>query len=255
MNKLKLIAMALIVLALTSSGYAVIAFEDNFSGPPGGGPENLDPYWTWTGPMFPDSHFTDTGDHFQLGSDAASSMEMISHVTGPGDYTAELQIDNFNMAGTTDNQWQFLDFETVDEVTTGVGGGLIQMLTIADTEMFLLSLVPLNQAPVWSVDIGMPTSLDLRVTWADDLTPGATGTFSAEYNLNDAGWLSMGSFVNACEAQLERTESIFVFPAAANAGNGQLYTSMDLDNYSIVPEPATMMLLGLGAVCIRRRRR
>jgi len=237
--------MLLIVLTLTSVGYGVIVpFHDDFDGP------MLDPYWTSPGPSLPNP---DPIFPWPLpGYLRLYSGESISHVDGVGDFTAELQIDNLNMAGATVSQWQFLDFEP--DNPAALGGGLIFMGTDGVNDNLSLQLHKLNAGPqgaIANITLSTINSLDLRVTWVDDPAPGVTGTFTAWYNQNNTGWLSMGSFVNAVEAQLERTETIFVFAAAPNA-DGQLNAYMDLDSYDIVPEPATMMLLGLGALYIRK---
>ena len=220
-NVRNLISLAVLMLTLNSVSRAVVPFEDNFDGPP------LAPSW---GTLGGNGGFAVPG-HFRLFSDTAQQISGLTRFVGPGNYTAELHMDNMSCVGTCDNQWQFLD----TPAEGGIYGGLIQWLSVADSDALNLTLLKNNTIPIKSINIGnsSTTSLDLRLKWEDDPAPGATGTFTAWYNRNEAGWQLLGSFVAAKDATANRGFVIFGFPFAPNSDESGPSIQFDLDKYSI----------------------
>jgi len=233
----KQIVALIMMLALTTVIHAAVyEFHDDFDN----GPDHPDE-WVIEGeslsPPYP------TG-RYPIDASEMGWAGLSRSIGGEGDYICEVQLLNFAMIGQTSYYWFFMDNDAV-------GGGAIQMIS-PDTDSFVLQLSSFGTgvATIFSLDIGTTLSLGLRVTWEDDSAPGATGTYSAWYNQNDTGWVSMGSFLNSVDATPEREHCLY-------AGDGNAYNPcyMEIDSYHIVPEPASMILLALGSVCILKKRR
>jgi len=229
----------IVVLTLTTVNYAAVyEFHDDFDNGP-------DPdEWVMEG----ESHPPYPPGRYPL--DATSSGIGLSSLTrsigGTGDYTCEVQLLNFDTIGWSNKQylWLFDDAHFI-------GGGRIQMHSPDNMDGLVLDLM--MHGPDFGIvfhrDIGATSSLGLRVSWEDDPAPGATGTYSAWYNQNNTGWMSMGSFINGVDATPGRTHTFY----SGDSGSAKGY--MEIDSYDIVPEPASMTLMALGSVCILKRRK
>jgi hypothetical protein len=251
----------MLCLMLTGSASAVVVYSTDFDGNPGDDPL-ADGYFAWTTGTTGD--YTGTG-HYSLHSAVNTDYDGLGYNIYAGDFTSEIHLDNYSAStGPTDDvNWEYTEFiwNTYDDngyislqITNWGGDMYFKALEWSNTNGWVNYVQPIVTD---SVSIG---SLDLRETWTDDPTPGKTGTWVFEYNLNDTGWTlwhTITSDLYEDEASALRWGQFYV---AGYQNWGAPYDvvseiSVDVDYYSVVPEPVTSVLLGLGGLVLLRRRR
>ncbi len=245
---------------MAGSALAVIPYTDNFDAAPGTDVTDSG-YWAWsTGGDY-------SGDgYFHLQSADGLTYPGLGFNVLPGDFTAEIQLENYSASlGPTD---MVADFEFTEFIwnTYDDNGYVSLQITNWWGDMYFKAL-QWDNALGWInfvqpvvTDSTTINSLDLRKTWTDDPAAGMTGQWDFEYNLNDEGWTAWHTITSdqyTDEASAARWGQFYAI--GHQDYNPTWYAalseiSVDVDSYTITPEPATLVLLGLGGLLLRRRR-
>jgi hypothetical protein len=127
----------------------------------------------------------------------------------------------------------------------------------------------MNQPEVWNLTSNLATageSYILTIDAKDDWTNDGNATLRMTLYYDDGGRVDIGSVDLSLPADYTFHEysNAFVAPAAADGmalgialqvvTDTELASYVHFDNVRLVPEPATMLVLGLGGLLIRRRK-
>ena len=253
MKRVSFIAVV-VVLCFGMTAQGVTVFSDDF----GDSAATPAPAPPWTGGPNGVGPYTGTG-HLQLDTRGlGSELIQVQRSHGPaGNFVAQVEIDNFQYYGDVNGQGVHLSQFQMFDMTSGGPTGAIFGIQVADNTPTggQLQFLPFdNGAIVWTgfvpiaFDLTTTTDIDFRVTYAETMG-GMSSSWLAESRLNNGSWVTHLN-LDVGVRPLDGTAFSKVWMANAPAE-----ASMDLDNYNIVPEPATVMLLGLGGLALIRRRR
>jgi len=197
-------------------------FEDNFSSP------LLDSNWSEMG----DSGVF-VGGYYRLNKTNKQwppTVDGLNMTIGPGDFSSILEWEGISASGgTVECGYRYWD--------ASWGWGLLISCTTTDGNDFALGAgewtgLAYNQRG--TVNLGEISSLDLRVTWADDATKGKGGTWTVEYDDDDddsTGWETLciiDSSTYIRDAALDRHVEFWVNPHKAG-----VTANVDVDRYLI----------------------
>ena len=233
MNKLLIFTLCLMLAGSASA--LVTTFIDDFGGPAG----TLDPGWTDNGP----SPTTYNGAGVASYNSVIDDQWSISHDIGTGDWQATLSMNNFLTAG-------FSQFYLHLNDPTGSTGQQIGFKTWANV-IYVENIDAVTFAGPWVTDAlaaSAVTSFDMVVDYTQ-----ATGDLSMNYQFNGGAVQNLlATYAPAGDALRNLEIRTTMWGTTYNAGG---LSTTDLDYFSVVaPEPATIALLGLGGILLRRRR-
>jgi len=144
--------------------------------------------WIIVNPGRPPEITTDC--HLRFYSDVEYSPTGLQRILGPGDFKMTVEWDNIVLSGDSDNQFHIRD--TFD--------GSISYLIVQNLYQggsLTLNVITIN-GPTGglivhgNVALGADTeSLNVRIVWQDDTTPGLGGTWQVDYDKNDSGYLPL----------------------------------------------------------------
>ncbi len=241
---------------LIGSAQAIVVQNLDFTGDPG------DPLpGTWV-------DYYDNIDY-----DGAGALDLsVAGVDGsPLMYTPDIGIGDFEMqvsfkdvlfspqGGTWMDQGIYLTiYDGTDEIYIGLEGGFLDYGTLWFDAFSLSDTSGDNIATSYTAaNIGEITTADYNVSWVED-TPGGAGTYTVDIVLN-AGLATENtlsrSFASSAVTNTAANRQMNIVTYAYDgyfAGTAPLGAS--LDSLTIVPEPATLALLGLGGLLLRKRR-
>ncbi len=149
-------------------------------------------------------------------------------------------------------------YDGTDEIYIGLEGGFLDYGTLWFDAFSLSDTSGDNIATSYTAaNIGEITNADYNVSWVED-TPGGAGTYTVDIVLN-AGLATENtlsrSFASSAVTNTAANRQMNIVTYAYDgyfAGTAPLGAS--LDSLTIVPEPATLALLGLGGLLLRKRR-
>lgn len=258
---MKKLIVLLMCCVIAGKALAVTAYTDDFDAAPGTD-VTASGYWAWsTG-----------GDYSGSGSYSLNSADGLNYPglgmdVLPGDFTAELQLVNYSASlGPTDF---VADFEYTEFIwnTYDDNGYISLQITNWHGDMYFKALEWdnalgwINYVQPIVTDSQTIDTLGIRETWTDDTEAGKTGQWDFEYNLNGEGWVAWHTITSdqyTDEASAARWGQFYAighqdFSAPWYEVLSEI--SVDVDSYSITPEPTSLVLLGIGGFALLRRKR
>lgn len=176
-----------------------------------------------------------------------SGLAVLCALALTGAARADVILDNFDdgdLDGWTINT--MVGGSIVAEAApAGFGSGYVMH---AQAGYFQTPLAILNFTP----GAGLTTLRFDAKALGDGLSPAAYVEVAPAGGNSQGQWINLGeagTFSLALDGQVLHTLTVSVNPAAYNN-----LTDVYLDNFVLTPEPGTLVLLGLGAAALRRRR-
>ena len=282
MKKVQLILALIALMAITSTGYAVNNYSDDFDGPDF---ETPGIWTTWGSPYFDGSgHFIEnemTMDDTPPWTVDVYQGDGMYRTIGAGDFVMHVAWSTFDLDATADMSWKAYQLTISDDGVEGEGQARSgdDRFTIVMSTWFNTDTTwgPLGDRPGIYVDafnnsseleehygydiayeLGEPidlTDLDVTLTWSD-----TARTFTLDWSANSGAisdiWTSSGMFDASTEYREERihADGGWWNSETEQYEPGEWAPTFALDSYSLVPEPVTIALLGLGGLALLRRR-
>lgn len=232
--KKMLILVAMVALVSVPSFAALNLYAENFDGPT----------HDWT--ANPDGAFNGDGT-FNLDT----SDHLYRNAGSGGDWSMNLDAVNVDLSTALVGQYNFFKYEMHDILASDGSDKwftvFLQNSNFSDDIQRMHLVVNTYAGNVYSGFVtvgGVLNDFDIQVDYNE-----ALGEITVLRSINGG---SMDAVVTAGGFGVSSAwwEHIFV----QNQGNPAGEPSVDLDSYSFVPEPATMALLGLGGLVLRKRR-
>lgn len=196
---------------------------------------------------------------YAIGDSFVFSMDFKTNAVGQlNDDRLYLSSSATNVTDSANNFGVQLDFESTAPPT---GSGLWDTITAANNrvhiETYYRSGSNRIQLP-FVTDITVASDAWYTLTWIITKTGDVSAEFYASLSELDGTLIKGGTWDTASLAAYQPNEAYFneLWPAFKNY-NGTGHTSAGADNFSftVVPEPMTLGLLGLGGLALLRRRR
>ncbi len=233
----KLLILTVCLMLASSASAIVTPYTDDFGGPVG----TLDAGWTDTGAT---QATTYNGAGGATQASVVDDGWKIEHTIGTGDFHAELNLDNIQIpnGGYGFSQY-YLHLQDV------AGGFQLGFKTWANV-IYVENIDNVLFGPNWAID-ALPaasiTSFDMVIDFTE-----ATGNLSMDYSFNGGALQNLtNTYGYAGDATRYLGVKTDYWGTTYNAGAN---ASGDIDYFTVTPEPATMALLGLGGLLLRRRR-
>jgi hypothetical protein len=235
MKVVRLVLVLLILLAVSPSGYAVVPYSEDFNYDFGTDPGVLewdvdsgDPYFNGSGQWVMEG----TGDGMNRG-------------VGGGHFVMEVEWSSVNMA-PEGQDWSVFHYSFEHN------GAEDQWFDVnldswwdegENTSIYIDAYSSTEGGNVYDEYIGALSSMTLKIEWSE-----ASDEYSLYRSVN-GGAMSLMVTIGGYDASSEsRVESFW-------ADSHTEALSVEFDNYNMVPEPVTILLLGLGGLGLIHRKR
>lgn len=221
MKKFVLILMLLLMFSCTANA-VIIPYTEDFTDSTG---------FLFTGNPPPGGIFNGSGQFEQTGAD------QIFRVGQAGDAFVQMDMD---ITVELNASWVIWTYQLVDNVLGTRFQMWLQKGAIDVTDNVWLYMNDGTTTTAWT-SLGAVTEFAFEYDWVE-----ATGAYNVSYAANGGAmtpWYSDTGVVGGTSVPVE-----YMYAGGAGVAG--------LDNYSVgvIPEPATMLLLGLGGLMIRRKR-
>jgi len=244
-----------IVLLICPSAFAAISFSEDFESYAGG--SNLSGQGGWAG----DTMYVGSGTYMSgsvldgrddIGSNIFSSSRNDLGETLDASGITTLKFDAYATSNTP------ITHATGVGLDNAAGGSSVVWFTGRDNATGLLG---------WSFELSglLDTSTYVRYAggYDDVVTMGIVvdGIANEIYGIYDFGSGGTGEtpHYSVTDAQINELNAAVIYvdyrPPTTSTYLGETYAGGEFDNITVIPEPATALLLGLGGMVFRRRRK
>jgi len=266
MKKVQLILALIAVMGLSSAGYALNTYSDDFDGPAF---ETPGAWSTWGSPAFNGS-----GQYVLTSMTSAEGYtpdiyqgDGMYRTIGAGDFVMDLSLSSVNMS-PGGGGWRVFFMKVIDgTIDTGSGGQSISGTEYIQPNIDSWFCMNTEWGPIgenttlwvdaegaqwdgYSYFIGAITDFDMTLTWDE-----SAGEFTLDWSAN-SGAVS-GSWTSDADFSASTANRMELFYVDASMADHSYYANsmaIEMDSYSLTPEPATIALLGLGGLVLLRRR-